>query len=196
MMTLEEKLEMYKNKKTFINDISKAFENKPSKTSVTSVDYEVYRKDIAEDRIYFAEYIIVNFFGGGKSVRNVNGNSNSANFRVVGELIDGGYYDEVRNYETIVDNGFVLVKLEGESKLEQLLAKPMTHISDVRACFNYCKNSQDVEKVIDMIPVVFGSFEVDYKDSDEDNTFVIINEWWENDEPQTETAEYEFYVEE
>lgn len=194
-MTIEEKMEMYRNKKAFINDISKAFENKPSKTSVTSVEYEVYRKDITEDRIYFAEYIIVNFFGGGKCVRNVNGNSNSANFRAVGELIDGGYYDEVRDYETIVDNGFALVKLEGESKLDQLLAKPMTHISDVRACFNYCKNSQDVEKVIDMIPVVFGSFEVDYKDSDEDDTFVIINEWWENDEPQTETTEYEFYVE-
>ena len=172
-MTITEKIEMYKNKRNFIKDISKAFETKPSKTTVTSVDYEVYKKEINEDTIYFAEYVIVNFFGGAKSVRTVNGNSNSANFRVIGELLDGGYYDEVRDYETIEDRGFSLVTFEEKETLDTLLSKPMKHISDVHKCFEYCKDGNDVEKVIDMIPTCFGTFEVSFDEDGE--TFLITN---------------------
>lgn len=194
-MTITEKIEMYKNKRNFIKDISKAFENKPSKTTVTSVDYEVYRKDLRlaeevnERTVYFAEYIIVNFFGGAKSVRTVNGNSNSANFRVIGELIDGGYYDEVRDYETILDRGFTQVVFEEEETLESLLSKPMTHISDVHKCFDYCRDGNDVEKVIGMIPSCFGTFDVYYNEDGE--TFLITNEC-EVDDYWDET-EYYFY---
>lgn len=110
-MTITEKIEMYKEKKAFIENISKAFETSPRGSSVESIDYEVYRRDIDEEVTYFAEYLIVTFFGGGKSVRIANGNSNTANFRVLGTLIDGGYYDEVRDYETILDRGFEKVNL-------------------------------------------------------------------------------------
>ena len=41
-MTITEKLEMFKEKRNFIKNISKAFEAKPKGSSVQSVDYEVY----------------------------------------------------------------------------------------------------------------------------------------------------------
>jgi hypothetical protein len=70
----------------------------------------------------------------------------------------------------------------------------MTHISDVRACFNYCKTGKDVKKVINSIPAVFGTFEVEFNDDGE--TFVITNSYEENGDMQCEEAEYEFYTEE
>ena len=55
-MTIAEKIEMYKGKKAFIKNVSKAFEATPRISSVTSIDYEVYRKEIDKDITYFAEY--------------------------------------------------------------------------------------------------------------------------------------------
>lgn len=112
-MTIAEKLEMYKGKKTFIDAINKAFETRPSMSTVASVCYEVYSKKIDDKIVYFEEYIIVHFFGGGLSARRASGNSSLANFRAIGTLIDGGYYDEVKDYETLIDRGFELVSLEG-----------------------------------------------------------------------------------
>lgn len=191
-MTITEKLEMYSSKRTFIKNISMAFEAKPSKTTVTSVDYEVYRKDINEDITYFAEYIIVNFFGGAKSVRTVNGNSNSANFRAIGELIDGGYYDEVREYETLEDRGFSLVTFEEEETLDALLRQPMNHISDVHKCFEHCKDSADVKRVISMIPSGFGSFEAIF---DDEESFSIINEYTDELDIVINQTDFDFWEE-
>ncbi len=111
MITIEEKIKMFKDKKAFIDNISKAFETRPRVSSVDSISYEVYRKEIDEEHTYFAEYLVVNFFGGGLSVTIANGNSNTANFRALGNLIDGGYYTEVREYETLIDRGFTFVPL-------------------------------------------------------------------------------------
>jgi hypothetical protein len=108
-MTIIEKIEMYKNKEAFVQNVSKAFQSVITKTGVVAVDYEVYCKEVGPDLTHFAEYIIVTFVGGGKSVRSVNGNSHSANFRAIGQLIDGGYYDEVRDYEALRDRGFTKV---------------------------------------------------------------------------------------
>ena len=201
MMTIKEKLEMYAGKKAFIDNISKAFEKNLSKSSVTSIEYEVYHKKVTvdnEERDYYIEYVIVNFVGGGKCVRLVNGNSNTANFRAIGDMLDGGYYDEIPIYNTLSEKGYTYVILKPyTNRLEELLSKPMTHIGDVRACFNYCRNSEDVEKVIKMIPSVFGKFDVEYyyRSSEDDNTFIITNEYEESGDCQTEEAEYEFYTE-
>lgn len=110
-MTNIEKIEMYKRKKAFVDDVSKAFEACPVGTGVLSIDYEVYCKEINPDVTHFAEYIVVTFVGGGKSVRTVNGNSHNSNFREIGKLLDGGYYEEVRDYESLVNNGFTKVEL-------------------------------------------------------------------------------------
>lgn len=194
-MTITEKLEMYANKKAFIDNVSKAFAKNLSKSSVTSLEYEVYRKDIDEERVHFVEYVVVNFIGGGKCVRFVSGNSNTANFRVIGEMLDGGYYDEIPTYNGLKDNGFKYVILKPYTdRLGELLSKPMTHIGDVRACFNYCKTGKDVVKVINAIPAVFGSFNVEFNEDGE--TFLITNSYEENGDYLTEEAEYEFFVEE
>lgn len=104
-MTIAEKIEMYTNKKHFVDGISKVFETL-STTGPKKISYEVYKKAINENTTYFCEYIVVTFEGGGKSPINVNGNSNSANFRAIGKLIDGGYYDEVEYYKNMEESGF------------------------------------------------------------------------------------------
>lgn len=197
-MTIAEKLEMYANKKAFIDNVSKAFAKNLSKSSVTSLEYEVYHRKVTingEERDHYVEYVVVNFIGGGKCVRFVSGNSNTANFRVIGEMLDGGYYDEIPAYNGLKDKGFEYVILKPYTdRLGELLSKPITHISDVRACFNYCKTCKDVVKVIDSIPAVFGSFNVKFNDDGE--TFLITNGYEENGDYLTEEVEYEFFVEE
>lgn len=198
MMTIEEKIQMYKRKNAFIESLNEAFQTRPSGSTVESVVYEVFKKDVTfEDRIvtYFQEWLVVNFFGGGRSVRSANGNSNIANFRALGSLVEGGYYDEVRTYEDMEANGFTKVDLDNNDKLDKLLSKPMTHIGDVRACFNYCRDCRDVERVIKMIPAVFGSFTVDY-DTGDDETFLITNDYEEAGDNCSDYAEYEFWTEE
>ena len=192
-MTISEKLEMYANKKDFIRSISKAFESGLSKSSVTSVDYELYQKKVGDGDIYFVEYIIVNYVGGAKGIKFVGGNSNVANFHVVSSLLEGGYYAEKFEYEALASKGYSFVPLgPSADPLDEFLSKPMTHISDIRRCFNYCKNAEDVERVIDMIPAVFGSFTFEFGEDGE--TFLITNSFEEDGEFFTEEAEYEFRV--
>jgi hypothetical protein len=193
-MTITEKIKMHKGKKTFIDNISRAFEAKPAGSAVETISYELYHKIIARDENtyhHYVEFIVVTFIGGGKSVKVVNGNSNTANFRALGTLLDGGYYEENSYYESMLETGYELINLS--NRLDELLSKPMKHILDVRACFNYCRDGNDVEKVIKMIPSVFGTFDVEFNEDDE--TFLIINEYEENGDWQTEEAEYEFYTE-
>lgn len=198
-MTYEEKIEMYKGKKAFIKRISEAFSVHPRVSSVTEVDYEVYHRQVTIDgelRDHFVEYVIVRFFGGGKSVKFVSGNSCTANFRVLGTMVEGGYYDENREYEALTEKGFTLLPLEIGTvrKLDQLLSKPLTHISDVRRCFNYCTNGKDVAAVIKLIPAMFGTFDVEFGADGE--TFTITNVWYADGEQCEEETEFEFYEEE
>lgn len=191
-MEMNERLEMYREKRNFINRLNAAFHPTPKGSTVTEISYEVYQKEY-KDRLTFCEWIIVHFIGGGKSPRRVSGNSNTANLRVVGELVDGGYYDEVADYNIMsTSKDYELVFLATDTiSLRDLLAKPMTHISDVRKCFNYCRTEEDVEEVIESIPRKFGDFDVEF--SCDGETFTIINSFQEDGEPQFEEAEYEFY---
>ena len=111
-MTIIEKVEMFQEKKLFVDSISKVFERNPKTHTVTSVRYEVYMKEV-ENNTWFEEWIIVQFKGDSISVRRATGNSNTANFRVVGFLIDGGDYEEVTQYEKYVDSDdWTLVALD------------------------------------------------------------------------------------
>jgi hypothetical protein len=109
MLTLEERMHMYHGKKLFIDHISKVFEDEYLKSNVTKVDYEVYSKYNEEwDETYYAEFVVVHFVGGGKSVRTISGNSNNANFREIAKLIDGGYYDELEYYRGVKNSATLL----------------------------------------------------------------------------------------
>lgn len=104
MLTMDQRLEMYRGKKFFINNISKVFEL-DSKSNVEKVGYEVYSKAAPDGDIWYTEFAVVTFVGGGKSVRNISGNSNNANFREIAKLIDGGYYDELEFYKRAKELG-------------------------------------------------------------------------------------------
>jgi hypothetical protein len=56
------------------------------------------------ESVYYTEFVVVTFTSGTISVRNISGNSNNANFREIGKLIDGGYYDEVEYYEKVKES--------------------------------------------------------------------------------------------
>jgi hypothetical protein len=101
MLTIEERMHMYKGKKLFIDHISKVFEDEYLQSNVAKVSYEVYVKQIDDETAYYTEFAVVTFVGGGKSVRVISGNSNNTNFQEIGKLINGGYYDELGYYESV-----------------------------------------------------------------------------------------------
>lgn len=51
------------------------------------------------ERIGDEEFIVIQFEGGGISVRNATGNSTVANIAELAKLLNGGYYDEVEYYK-------------------------------------------------------------------------------------------------
>lgn len=105
MMTMAEKMEMYREKKNFVYGLAMAFIKVPKGHTVEDIEYEVYKKDI-NGTPYFYEWIIVHFKGGAISPTTVNGNSNLANFQAISPLIDGGYYDEVQYYQKMEAAGY------------------------------------------------------------------------------------------
>ena len=110
-MTVTEKIEMYKRKKQFVDDISNVLSTRAYRMGIMYVDYEVYRKT-EDNSDYFVEFIVVVYDGGGKAVRCVNGNSNYANYVEIGKLLDGGYYGELPRYRALTEEGFTKVRLE------------------------------------------------------------------------------------
>lgn len=103
MLTIEERMYMYKGKKLFVDHVSKAFEDPTLYSNVTKVEYEVYTKYVPEvDAAYYAEFIVVTFTSDAKSVRTVSGTSNNGIFVEIGKLINGGYYEELDYYESVV----------------------------------------------------------------------------------------------
>lgn len=66
----------------------------------------------------------------------------------------------------------------------------MKHINDVRGAFNLCANVNEVRQVIDMIPRVFGEFDIDNVD---EYGFTIYNDYDEYDSTQSDEYEYAWY---
>ena len=97
-MTIEEKLKMYREKKAFIADIDKAFTQNSKGHSVQGITYEVWCKDHGEGGLEFMEWIIVSYHGGAKSYIRATANSNTANFRAIGNVLDHGDYSAVDSY--------------------------------------------------------------------------------------------------
>jgi hypothetical protein len=54
---------------------------------------------------------------------------------------------------------------KSQSSLEELLKIPMTHIQNVKDCFEACKSKEDVETVIARIPAHFGKFYPNFWDT-------------------------------
>ena len=111
-MTHEERMKEFQRKQAFVRALNLAFPVDPLSHSVVKVDYEVYEKTTSEGKPFYKEYLVVTFRGGAISVRNANGNSHTANFRELGKMLDGGYYDEIHTYEALeTELGFTKVEL-------------------------------------------------------------------------------------
>lgn len=110
-MTIEERIDMYQHKKLFIDGISKVFEIEALQSNVKKIEYEVYSKQFNEDTFY-TEFIVITLGSGTKSMRTVSGTSVNGIFREIGRLIDGGYYDELKYYKSVVESS-TKVNLEG-----------------------------------------------------------------------------------
>lgn len=109
-MTMEEKLKMYREKQRFVENISGVFQVAPGCPSVEGVEYEVYQK-LYIDVMDFREWIIIHYSGGGRAMKIVTGNSNAANFRVIGTMLNGGEYEQVRLYHEQKENGYERTEL-------------------------------------------------------------------------------------
>ncbi len=184
MMTTEEKIAMFKDKRDFITNISKAFEARPNGTTVVSVDYEVYKRDAENGNTYYREYLIVTFKGGAISVKNVSGNSNTANLRTLGTMVDGGYYEEVLDYNLTKEmSEYIDLTKDIADALDILLKKSIEHISDLRRCFSLCRNEDDINKVLDATPLSFGQITIVYPN---DESFIVRIE--------DEEEQFDFYI--
>lgn len=104
-MTIEEKLKMYREKRQFIYEVSMTFIKVPGGHSVDGVLYEVLFKE-ADWGTEITEWITVQYKGGAEAHRVVTGNSNSANFCVVADMINGGCYEQNYTYDNLVSRGF------------------------------------------------------------------------------------------
>ena len=80
------------NKVKFVNELSKVIPK--YKTGIKSIQYRVFKWD-EPDSHYYIEFLVVNYDGGAKTVRNCNGNSFSAIFEELARFLDSGYYEEV-----------------------------------------------------------------------------------------------------
>lgn len=111
-MTNKELLDMYQEKKAFVQNINEVFQMEPRCPSVVGVTYEVFSKTGDSTGADIREWIVVHFADGGKSPKLVSGNSNIANFRTIGSLLNGGFYTEVKCYEEQVNNGYQQLLLD------------------------------------------------------------------------------------
>ena len=108
-MIREEKIKMYKEKETFVSELSKVFETRSGSTSVDWIDYEVWEN---EEHGWFVEYAVITFVGGGQSHISVNGNSILAIFQEIADKIMGGYYKEEFTYRDLTKDGFKKLTLK------------------------------------------------------------------------------------
>ena len=87
-----------------------AFIKVPKGHTVDDVVYEVFFME-TETGPRFTEWLTVHYAGGAAAHRGVSGNSNSANFCVVADMIHGGCYDYNRMYEELTKDGWKLLNL-------------------------------------------------------------------------------------
>ena len=117
-MTIEEKLKMYREKRQFIYEVSMAFIKVPKGHSVDSVTYEVFFRG-PDWEAEITEWITVQYNGGAKAHRVVSCNSNSANFSVVANMLEGGCYEQNFTYEQLIDRGWKKLDLNVMSSYKE-----------------------------------------------------------------------------
>ena len=109
-MTFEERVDMWSEKKRFIDAIDKVFQTKPAGSTIEKISYEVYQKEFGGAN--YIEWLVLHFEGGAMLATQATGCSNIANLRTIASYLDGGYYEEVRIYRAQAELGWEPVALE------------------------------------------------------------------------------------
>ena len=78
------------------------------------------------------------------------------------------------------------------AKLKQLITTPMRTILAVRACFDYCENTSDIEEVIKKIPPKFGKFKL-LTVYENEHYFIIQNLFEKDGEMHSQVVSHDFY---
>lgn len=100
--------ESLQKKVQFVKEISRSVAK--VQKNIKNIEYRIYQNKEYED--WQHEYLVVNYTGGARTVRNCNGNSCSAILEEIARYLRSGYYDEVKD----------LVNLERDPAHWELLA--------------------------------------------------------------------------
>ena len=94
------------NKIKFVQELSKTIST--FQPNIESIEYVVFKHSV---RTWTQEYLVINYNGGSKTVRNCNGNSISAILKELVNYLDSGYYEEVE-YLTDYENSPNWIKID------------------------------------------------------------------------------------
>ena len=111
---MSDELEVFINKKKFVENLNKVFQMEPKCLTIEGISYELFVKnydDYDDPRVEEREWVVIHLLGGGQAVRQVTGNTNVANFREIGNLLTGVYYSDVFKYLKQTDEGYQKVEL-------------------------------------------------------------------------------------
>ena len=94
--------------------------------SANGCEFRVYldKSKTNPGEYYLEEFLVVTYRGGAGAARRANINSNSVNFKEIGKLLDGGYYDEVDELQRLEKEACRLI-LGHDGRLE--IALPPEH---------------------------------------------------------------------
>ena len=84
------------SKKEFTRDVAFAFAKQKGLHSIKDVDYKVFYN---QKHGWVHEDIVITYNGGAIAVRNNSGNSITATFESICQMVNGGYYVEVGDYQ-------------------------------------------------------------------------------------------------
>lgn len=86
--------------------------------SARKVEFVIYVSPSAGGGYHHDEYLKITFFGGSCTFRRANVNSNAANFREIGKLLDGGYYSELDDVAELQRKGYIVeIDVDGNVKM-------------------------------------------------------------------------------
>lgn len=89
------------SKKQFVDRVALAICGQP-RISIEKIDYEVW--EFKSNPSYYDEILKITYTGGAIAIRSVGGDSPSAIFREIANMIDGGYYKEVQAYQEMLES--------------------------------------------------------------------------------------------
>lgn len=99
---MEEKMKMLDRMQKKVNCVKELSAIIPKYVSnVLGMTYEVYEY---EDQRSQREFVIINYVGGGYSVRDCTGNSCSAIVEEIATKLNSGYYEDIQWYEGVKNN--------------------------------------------------------------------------------------------